>query len=187
LFDIDDNRFSPANCVEIRIFRLAQQRSIMHKTATIAIIALILMAGTVFADNDAPWGRSKLTDTEYKPQKVVYDVTTGKLEVMDHVLDRGSYLSNISGADPFDQSIVLVIHGSAIKFFAIENTARYRAMMQRAESLVSSDVLRIKMCKIAAEALGYRPQDIHGFVEMVPMGDAEIIKLQYEENHAYMR
>ena len=40
---------------------------------------------------------------------------------------------------------------------------------------------------IAAEALGYRPQDIHGFVEMVPMGDAEIIRLQYEENHAYMQ
>jgi intracellular sulfur oxidation DsrE/DsrF family protein len=159
----------------------------MHKLTVIAVTALILMTGSAFADNTAPWGRSKLTDTEYKPQKVVYDVTTGKLEVMDHVLDRGSYLSNISGADPFEQSIVLVIHGAAIKFFAIENTAQYKAMMQRAESLVSSDVLKIKMCKIAAEAKGYKAEDIHGFVEMVPMGDAEIIRLQYEENHAYMQ
>jgi intracellular sulfur oxidation DsrE/DsrF family protein len=148
---------------------------------------LLFITGSAFADNEAPWGRSKLTDTEYKPQKVVYDVTTGKLEVMDHVLDRGSYLSNITGADPFEQSIVLVIHGAAIKFFAIENTAQYKAMMQRAESLVSSDVLKIKMCKIAAEAKGYKAEDIHGFVEMVPMGDAEIIRLQYEENHAYMQ
>jgi hypothetical protein len=159
----------------------------MHKLTVIAVTALILMTGSAFADNTAPWGRSKLTDTEYKPQKVVYDVTTGKLEVMDHVLDRGSYLSNISGADPFEQSIVLVIHGAAIKFFAIENTAQYKAMMQRAESLVSSDVLKIKMCKIAAEAKGYKAEDIHGFVEMIPMGDAEIIRLQYEENHAYMQ
>ncbi|MGD8933653.1 MAG: DsrE family protein [Gammaproteobacteria bacterium] len=159
----------------------------MYKFTATAIIVLIFMAGSVYADNDAPWGRARLTDTEYKPHKVVYDVTTGKLEVMDHVLDRGSYLSNISGADPFDQSIVLVIHGSAIKFFAIENTAKYRAMMQRAASLVSSDVLKIRMCKIAAEAKGYKAEDIHGFVEMVPMGDAEIIRLQYEENHAYMQ
>jgi intracellular sulfur oxidation DsrE/DsrF family protein len=159
----------------------------MHRIAATAVAALLFLTGSVFADNDAPWGRSKLTDTEYKPQKVVYDVTTGKLEIMDHVLDRGSYLSNVSGADPFEQSIVLVIHGAAIKFFAIENTAQYKAMMQRAESLVSSDVLKIKMCKIAAEAKGYKPEDIHGFVEMVPMGDAEIIRLQYEENHAYMQ
>lgn len=159
----------------------------MHRIAATALAALLFITGNVFAANDAPWGRSKLTDTAYKPQKVVYDVTTGKLEVMDHVLDRGSYLSNISGADPFDQSIVLVIHGSAIKFFAIENTAQYKAMMQRAESLVSSGVLKIRMCKIAAEAKGYKAEDIHGFVEMVPMGDAEIIRLQYEENHAYMQ
>jgi intracellular sulfur oxidation DsrE/DsrF family protein len=159
----------------------------MNKLTAIAVTALIMISGSTFADNAAPWGYSKLTETEYKPQKVVYDVTTGKLEVMDHVLDRGSYLSNISGADPFDQSIVLVIHGAAIKFYAIENTAEYRAMMQRAESLVASDVLKIKMCKIAAEAKGYKAEDIHGFVEMVPMGDAEIIRLQYEENHAYMQ
>ncbi len=40
---------------------------------------------------------------------------------------------------------------------------------------------------IAAEGQGYQPQDIHGFVEMVPMGDAEIIRLQYVEGHAYMQ
>jgi len=43
------------------------------------------------------------------------------------------------------------------------------------------------MCKIAAEGQGYQPEEIHGFVEMIPMGDAEIIRLQFEENHAYMQ
>ncbi len=54
-------------------------------------------------------------------------------------------------------------------------------------SLVESETLKIKMCKIAAEGQGYQPKDIHGFVEMVPMGDAEIIRLQFEEKHAYMQ
>ncbi len=43
------------------------------------------------------------------------------------------------------------------------------------------------MCKLAAEAQGYKPEDSDGFVELVPMGDAEIIRLQYEEDHAYMQ
>jgi intracellular sulfur oxidation DsrE/DsrF family protein len=159
----------------------------MHKSNIAAMAVLIFISTTVFADDIAPWGHGKVTPTEYKPQKVVYDVTTGKLDVMDHVFDRASYLSTITGADPFDQSIVLVLHGSAIRFFALENTGKYRKMLTRAESLVSGEVLKLKMCKLAAEALGYKPEDIHGFVELVPMGDAEIIRLQYEEGHAYMQ
>ncbi len=62
-----------------------------------------------------------------------------------------------------------------------------RILMKRAQSLVESETLKIKMCKIAAEGQGYQPKDIHGFVEMVPMGDAEIIRLQFEEKHAYMQ
>jgi len=159
----------------------------MHKSTIVTLAVLIFISTTGFADNKAPWGHGKLTPTEYKPQKVVYDVTTGELEIMDHVLDRASYLSTITGADPFDQSIVLVLHGSAIKFFAIENTDTYKQLLTRAESLISSEALKIKMCKVAAEAQGYKPEDIHGFVELVPMGDAEIIRLQYEEDHAYMQ
>jgi len=159
----------------------------MHKSTIVTLAVLIFISTTGFADNKAPWGHGKLTPTEYKPQKVVYDVTTGELEIMDHVLDRASYLSTITGADPFDQSIVLVLHGSAIKFFAIDNTDTYKQLLTRAESLISSEALKIKMCKVAAEAQGYKPEDIHGFVELVPMGDAEIIRLQYEEDHAYMQ
>ncbi len=159
----------------------------MHKYTTTVLLIFGFIFSNAFADNTAPWGRGQLNDIEYKPQKVVYDVTTGKLETLDHVLDRTSYLSTITGADPFEQSIVLVIHGSAIKFFAIEHTDKYRKLLERAQSLVSSEAITIKMCKIAAESLGYQPEDIHGFVELVPMGDAEIIRLQYEEGHAYMQ
>lgn len=159
----------------------------MHNYAALVMVLLSFMLTDTFAEDIAPWGHAKLTPTEYKPQKVVYDVTTGELEIMDHVLNRASYLSTITGADPFDQSIVLVLHGSAIEFFALENTGKYRQLLIRTESLASSEVLEIKMCKVAAEAQGYQPEDIHGFVELVPMGDAEIIRLQYEEGHAYMQ
>ncbi len=155
-------------------------------TRYIFLLLLLSMQSIAFAAEPA-WGRAKLTETEYKPQKVVYDVSVDTVKKVESVLDRASYLSTITGADPFDSSIVLVLHGNEIPFFAIKNSEKYHAIMQRAASLVTSEVLKIKMCKIAAEGKGLQPKDIHGFVEMVPMGDAEIIRLQNEENHAYMR
>lgn len=138
-------------------------------------------------DSTAPWGHAKLTDTQYKPQKVVFDVTASTIGNLTSVVDRASYLSKITGADPFDSSIVLVVHGSAVPFFAIKNTDKYRELMARINSLVISEAIKVKMCKVAAESYHLAPKDIHGFVEMVPMGDAEIIRLQNEEGHAYMR
>lgn len=37
-----------------------------------------------------------------------------------------------------------------------------------------------------AKGHGFEPADIHGFVTMVPMADAEIIRLQ-QAGYAYMR
>ncbi len=145
-----------------------------------------LFTGNLSAD-DKPWGSASVIDTEYKPQKVVYDVSVDSVKKLNSVLDRASYLSKITGADPFDSSIVLVLHGSEINFFAIKNFEKYKELMQRAQSLVEGEVLKIRMCRIAAQGHGYETEDIQGFVEMIPMGDAEIIRLQNEENHAYMR
>ena len=145
-----------------------------------------LFTGNLSAD-DKPWGSASVIDTEYKPQKVVYDVSVDSVKKLNSVLDRASYLSKITGADPFDSSIVLVLHGSEINFFAIKNFEKYKELMQRAQSLVEGEVLKIRMCRIAAQGHGYEAEDIQGFVEMIPMGDAEIIRLQNEENHAYMR
>lgn len=149
----------------------------------------LLFASQGFADipGHAPWGSADHTETEYKPQKVVYDVHVTTEKEVESVLDRASHLSKITGADPFDQSIVLVLHGPELHFFAIKNFSKYRGLMQRAQSLVESEALTIKMCKIAAESQGYLPKDIHGFIEIIPMGDAEIIRLQYEEDHVYMQ
>jgi hypothetical protein len=103
------------------------------------------------------------------------------------VLDRISYLNTIYEADPFDSSIVVVLHGDEIPFFAIKNYARYKDIMARAESLTKNGNIQFRMCKVAAQGHGFKPEDIHGFVEMVPMADAEIIRLQQEEGHVYMR
>ena len=170
------------------------QRTPLIKISYSFILASFLISTQALADTSdnntsalAPWGGASVTATEYKPQKVVYDVHVKTVKEVESVLDRASYLSTITGADPFDQSIVLVLHGTELSFFAIQHYEKYKELMHRAQSLVESEALTIKMCKIAAQGQGFSPEDIHGFIEMVPMGDAEIIRLQYEDGYAYMQ
>lgn len=158
----------------------------MKTLFSILAVYLTLISTGISAENSL-WGGAVAQDIEYKPQKVVYDVNVKTLAAMNGVLDRASYLSKITGADPFDSSIVLVLHGPEIEFFARENYRKYKELVHRAESLVEGETLKIRMCKLAAEGHGYKPNQIHGFIKIVPMGDAEIIRLQNEEQHAYMQ
>jgi len=139
------------------------------------------------ATEPAPWGKAKAVDIQYPPQKVLYDVAVDNVKTFERVLDRASYLSKIYNADPFNASIVIVLHGNEINYFAIKNYAKYKDLMQRAQSLTVGGIIKFEMCKIAAKGQGYDPQDIHGFVEVVPMADAEIVRLQSQEGYAYMR
>lgn len=150
------------------------------------ILALVFPFSTN-ADNYAPGTGAKILEIDYKPPKVVYDVAVNSVGKLTSVLDRASYLSKITGADPFETSIVLVLHGNEIEYFARKNEKKHQELMVRARSLVTAETLKIRMCRIAAEGHGFKPEDIQDFVEMIPMGDAEIVRLQTEEGHAYMR
>ncbi|MDZ7753415.1 MAG: hypothetical protein U5S82_17665 [Gammaproteobacteria bacterium] len=147
----------------------------------------LLSAGGAAADEEAPWGGAAPPNGDYAPQKVVYDVAVGSVGAMESVLDRVSYLNNLYQADPFEASIVVVLHGDEIPFFAVENMTRHGELMRRAHSLTLAGPIEFRMCAVAARGHGYEPGDIHGFVIMVPMADGEIIKLQREDDYAYMR
>ena len=81
---------------------------------------------------------------------------------------------------------MLVLHGDEIPFFAIDNYADYRELMERARSLTLAGPVEFRMCRVAAKGHGLEPKDIHGFVRVVPMADAEIVRLQQEEGYVYM-
>ena len=134
----------------------------------------------------APWGSAESLDIQYNPQKVLYDLTTGDEAEISNTLDRVGFLYKLYGSDPMDSSIVVIIHGDAIPFFAIKEFNKYKELMARAQSLTVGTPIEFRMCKAAAKLLNYEPKDIHGFVKMVPMADAEIVRLQQEEGYAYM-
>ncbi len=162
----------------------------MRKTMAwgVSVLAMVMLMTTpLWAESEEPWGRASLDEIDYAPQKVVYDVAEGDPERFERILDRASFLNNLYGADPFDASIVLVLHGDEIEFFAVENHEQYGELMRRAQSLTLAGPIEFRMCAAAAHERGFSPEDIHGFVRVVPMADAEIIRLQQEEGHAFMQ
>jgi hypothetical protein len=134
-----------------------------------------------------PWGSASEINQLYSRQKVVFDTTTGSLAGLSSILDRASYMSQLNGADPFDTKIVIMLHGEAIPFFAGKNYGKYKELMARAQSLSVGNVIEFRMCKASAQLQGFKPKDIQGFIKMVPMADAEIVRLQQEEGFGYMR
>ena len=138
------------------------------------------------AEANAPWGHAKAVEQTYAREKVVYDVAVDSEAAVRSVISRAVLLANLNGNDPFDTKVVIVLHGDEIPFFAIKNYAKYRDLMQRAQGATQTGVIEFRMCRIAAKGHGFEPADIHGFVTMVPMADAEIVRLQ-QAGYAYMR
>lgn len=151
------------------------------------IVFALLWTGMLQAEAEAPWGRAGLQAVDYAPHKVVYDVSEKDVAGFSRVLDRVSFLNNIYHADPFEASIVLVLHGDEIPFFAVANYASYGELMRRAQSLTVAGTVQFVMCRVAAAGHGLEPDAIHGFVKVVPMADAEIVRLQQEEGYVYMQ
>ena len=147
-------------------------------------LALGLCSSMALA-NEAPWGKAEAVHIEYSQQKVVYDLF-GKDRKIARILDRASLISILNGADPFDSSVMIVIHGESIPYFATKNFADNRELMERAQSLSVGEVVKFRLCGAAARMRGYQAEDFHGFIEVVPMADAEIVRLQ-QQGYAYMQ
>jgi len=153
------------------------------------LVTIFFMSGNislVLANDLAPWGSANVLKRNYEPSKVLYDVTSGDRKIISNILSLLAHLNKTYGSDTFDSSIVVVIHGDAIPFFAISEYKSNIEIMKRAQSLTVGTSIEFRMCRAAAKLLKYEPNDIHGFVKMVPMADAEIIQLQ-RENYFYMQ
>lgn len=122
--------------------------------------------------------------TAYAPEKVVYDLTSSSPEEITHILDRVSFLQKVYDNNPFDASIVVVIHESAIPFFA--SGSRNKTISQRAKSLVIGEVIQFRVCSASAKMQGLTEKDFEAWIKLVPMADAEIIKLQ-KQGYAYIK
>jgi intracellular sulfur oxidation DsrE/DsrF family protein len=139
--------------------------------------ALAFAATAAFAHANpdfAPYGTAKVDMKEYPAINTVFDVNyedPNKLNMLH------GFVTNTRRALKGQGKVIIVTHGPELRVFARENYEKYQAIVDRAAELAKEGV-EYRMCNNAMRAAGYKPEDMYGFITVVPAGFAELTYLQ---------
>lgn len=151
----------------------------MTQRYAIWLCGLALLAGAATARADA-----EVVQTPYGEQQVVFDFFLDDPDKIGSALFWIRSLMNPLLESPYDYApemldLVVVIHGSEIVTLAEKNYERYSEVVDRMRYYASLGV-KFKVCALAAEDYGYRAQDFHDFVEVVPSAITELAHWQLQ-------
>lgn len=157
---------------------------------TCSLVAAMSMysAAGIAAEASSPYGSSQFHVwrglEEQQSLKVAFDFNFDDPGGIERALIPVSFiLKTIQEYGPvsFEPDIVVVSHGSEVVAWAKQNYGEYRSIVDRAARLADLGV-KFEVCVVAAEALGFTPEDFHGFVDVVPLGT---YALAYHENNGF--
>ena len=117
---------------------------------------------------------------EVLPDRAVLDVSVHTMEGLRILLDRAEELAMTPRPRGENASVVLVLHGPEVEFFAIKNYDRYRDIVDQAARLDAFDVVDVKICQTMMGERGIEQHDIPSFIELVPYGPGEVERLEQE-------
>ena len=83
----------------------------------------------------------------------------------------------IKTSEQLKGEMVVVTHGPELRVFAKENSDKYQGIVDKMAALADKGV-EFHMCNNAMRAAGFKPEDMHGFITVVPAGFPEIAYLQ---------
>lgn len=145
--------------------------------SSVFVLAVILASVAQAADKDAPYGTAKFSAysdiDSIKQLKAVWDFNFVDPKAIGMVFNNVNALikatSEFGPKEIEPLKIVIVSHGPEIVAWDKRNYAKYKDIVDRASSLASQGV-RFEVCRNAAKALGLGPEDLHGFITVVPAG-----------------
>jgi hypothetical protein len=144
--------------------------------------SLLLLAAVSGATGS--WAAAKLVETPYSEPKVVFDFYFDEPAKINAALYWiraliGPLMEPPYQVSPELMSIKVVIHGTEIVTVAKKNVEKYREAVERMSYYASLGV-EFKVCGLAAQDYGYRPEDFHDFVQIVPSAITELAHWQME-------
>lgn len=139
-------------------------------------VGCLLVAGPLFAE-DPPYGKASFSAyadiDSVKQLKTVWDFNFVDPKAVGVVLNNiGALMKATAEFGPHEiepLKIVVVTHGPELVVFARKNYAKYKDIVDRLASL-SKQGVRFEACRNAATAEGFAPEDLYGFVTVVPAG-----------------
>jgi len=158
----------------------------------IALIALVGMCNLAFAEGEklaAPYGSAKESSyadiDQLKQLKSVWDFNFQDPKTVGFVFNNVAALLKATeeyGPHELDPiKVVIVSHGPEVVLWAKKNYSKYKDIVDRAASLAKQGV-RFEICKNDAAALGFKAEDLDGFVTVIPAGP---YALTYWQNKGY--
>lgn len=143
------------------------------------ILAAFTLAGALAQAQapQAPYGAAKFSAysdiDSVKQLKAVWDFNFVDPKAVGIVFNNvGALMKATAEYGPHEMEplkIVIVSHGPELVVFARKNYAKYKDIVDRAASLASEGV-RFEICRNAAAAQGFGPEDLYGFTHVVPAG-----------------
>ncbi|KPK11963.1 MAG: hypothetical protein AMJ68_03990 [Acidithiobacillales bacterium SG8_45] len=126
----------------------------------------------------------KIVHPPYQPQKVIYEFYFNDPQDIDSALYWIRSLVNPLSEEPYgmmpeDHSIKVVLHGTEIVTVAKKNYKKYKTAVDRMRYYANSGV-EFKVCALASADFGYKPEDYHDFIEVVPSAFTELSHWQMQ-------
>jgi len=149
----------------------------MEKPLT-RVVAATLLAWTLVS------GAGERVQTPYTPQKVVFDFYFDDPAKIGPALHWIRSLMNPLLAEPYGYApealdIKVVLHGQELVTLARRNYARYREAVERMRYYAELGV-EFRVCGLSLGDFGYRPEDLHDFVLVVPSAITELAHWQLQ-------
>jgi uncharacterized protein len=159
-------------------FKNLIEESNMIRTPLLSVVffASVFASGLAAAAPFAPYGKARVDMHESPVINVVFDVNyenPNSLNVLYAFVNNTRKLTK--------GKVVVVTHGPELRAFAIENYEKYQGAVDRMAELAKSGV-EFKMCNNAMLAAGFKAEDMHGFITVVPAGFPELV---YWQNQGY--
>jgi len=156
------------------------------KIQLISICCALLLSTPARADN-APnppvqSGGAHFVVPPYTEQKVVFDFYFDDPQKIGSALQWVRALRKPLIDTPYDYlpefiDIKVVIHGTEIVSVARKNYATYRDAVERMRYFATNGV-EFRVCALALEEYGYRPEDLQDFIKIVPSAITDIAHWQ---------
>lgn len=161
------------------------------KSALLLLVLTAILAGGLFlalssrpeapdaADSAAVQLEPAIRE-ESLPDRAVLDISVHTLDELRVLLDRAEQLSSRLQDDRRNASVVLVLHGPEVEFFASRNYGRYKDIVDQAARLDAFDIVDVKICQTMMNIRGVARDDIPAFIDQVPDGGVELERLRNE-------
>lgn len=117
-------------------------------------------------------------------KKLQANITLHTLDELKHLLDQAEQIANGHTEYNTSDPIAVVLHGEEIKAFMRTNYRENKGLVDLAARLDAFNVIDVKVCKRWMGANGIMISDLPPFVEPVPFGGGERVRLE-EVGYAY--